>query len=127
MGTIRVSIDTETAGKQCTFNFAWEGDDEDINEVIDFVAERADEAGISPEALGQSALFHLPRTGVCDDPGTQQAQRMFILDAVLRMPIGDEHAGILVRDVASRQDIVVELTLRDHIIRGKLRGRPRAN
>src|SRR5262245_16473375 len=29
MGTIKVSIDTETAGKQCTFNFAWEGDDEE--------------------------------------------------------------------------------------------------
>src|SRR5262245_25663654 len=57
MGTIKVSIDAEAAGKQSKFNFAWEGDDEEINEVIGFVAERADEAGISPEALGQSTCF----------------------------------------------------------------------
>jgi len=127
MGTIKVSIDAEAAGKQSKFNFAWEGDDEEINEVIGFVAERADEAGISPEALGQSTLFHLPRTGVYDDPGTRRSQMMFILDAVLRMPIGDEHSGTLVRDVASRQDIVAELTIRNGALRGKLHGQPRAN
>jgi len=52
---------------------------------------------------------------------------MFILDAVLRMPIGGEHSGTLVRDVASRQDIVAELNIRNGAIREKLRGQPRTN
>src|SRR5262245_64659842 len=90
-----------------------------------FVAAQADEAGITPQVLGTSLLYHLPTTGIADDPAEREFQMMAILDVVFRMTI-TEHPDTLVCDVAAQQDIVVDLTVRDKHISGHLCGQQSA-
>jgi len=125
MGTMFISIDAETEGKQLDFQFEWEGEDEEIDRLMEFVAAQADEAGITPQVLGTSLLYHLPTTGVADDPDEREFQMLVILDVVFRMAITDR-PDTLVCDVAARQDIVVDLTVREKHVSGHLRGQPSA-
>jgi hypothetical protein len=115
MGKIPIEIYAEgDGGRRLEFSFSWDGNDDAIEKVLRFVQDRADEAGVSPEAFAQSALYHLPAIGVSDDPGQRQVQMMLILYTILQFhtPDDTDRPGAIY-DYAGREDIKAQLRIRD--------------
>jgi hypothetical protein len=74
-----------------TFAVDWEGDADDIEDVMTFIDNMAANNKIPPEQLTHSTLARLPETGIMEEPGAQQVQ---VMDNPLRGPeLPAESAG----------------------------------
>ena len=125
MGKMTINIDAEVEGEKLEFSFTWSGDDDAIDNILCFAQDRADEAGISPQALAQGVLYHLPATGVSNDPGQREFQMMLILYTILQlhMPDDADRPGAIY-DYAGHEDIKTQLQIRDKQITADINGRP---
>jgi hypothetical protein len=126
MGTMKVTVDAETEGKQVKFDFLWDGEGEQIARVLDLVARQAAEAGITPERLATNVLHRLPAMGLPEDPGKEEPLVMLVLNMLLRLPIPD-HPEVRLADVAMAQDITADLSLRNGQVTAEIHGQPRAH
>ena len=114
-----------TEGKRAKFEFSWQGEDQQIAEILNTIARHADEAGITPETFAANALLNLPTIGLLEDPGREKALTM-LTSVVLRLPIPD-HPDVRVADVAGAQDITANLTIRNGQVTAEIHGQRRAD
>jgi hypothetical protein len=124
MGKMKISIDAEVEGKRLEFSFTWDGDDNAIGKVSRFIEWLADQEGVTPEALTQAVLRHLPATGVMDDPGRREVQKMAILYMILQLPTRDSDRPGAIYNYAGREDIKAQLQVRDKEVTASIEGRP---
>ncbi len=123
MGEMKIRVDAKVEGKACDFTFEWEGDDDEIQNVMEFIDRVADAAKVTPEAFTHSALHHLPNTGVLEDPGQKQAQMMAILYTVLQLPTGQPDRPGSIYNYAASESIDVTLTVRDEGVNVSISGK----
>jgi hypothetical protein len=127
MGSMKISVDAEVAGKRFDFAFTWDGDDDAIKKLMRFIEARADEAGITPETFTHSALRHLPVTGLIDNTGAQEVQMMAILYTILQFPTQSPDRPGAIYNYAGHEDIRARLHVRDQEVTAEINGRPVSN
>jgi hypothetical protein len=129
MGKMTVTIDADTESGKVEFKFTWNGDDEAVREVMKFIDKMADDAGVAPEALVQSALKHFPaaKKGIETNPGAQQVMMMTLLYAVLQLPTQQPDRPGAIYNYAATEDITAKLIVRDDKVTGEIEGHPLAH
>jgi hypothetical protein len=110
---INIRIDAEVEGKKLKFTFNWEGDHNEIANVMDRVRRLADKAGVTPRVYAQSVLHHLPAMGVLEVEDGRQMQMMAITFAVLDLAEKQIDLPAAIADLAEHQLIDATLLVRD--------------
>jgi hypothetical protein len=119
---INIRIDAEVEGKKLKFTFNWEGDHNEIVNVMDSVRRLADEAGVNPRAYAHSVLHHLPAMGVLKEEDGRQMQMMAITYAVLDFAEKQIDLPAPIADLAEHQLIDAALLVRDDKVSLKISG-----
>jgi hypothetical protein len=118
---INIRIDAEVEGKKLKFTFNWEGDHNEIANVMDCIRKLADKGGVTPQAFAQAAIRHLPAMGVSEDEGIRQTQMMAITFAVLDLA-QKQVLPAPITDLAEHQLIDAALLVRDEEVSLKISG-----
>jgi hypothetical protein len=109
MGTMKIRVDAPPV----KFAFTWECSQNDIENTMTFIEDRAEEAGVTPEQFTQGVLRHLPTTGIMKDEGARAAQMMAIAYAVLTQPVNTPGRPGAVYRYAANEHIVAVLAVTD--------------
>jgi hypothetical protein len=110
---INIRIDADVDGKKLKFTFNWEGDHNEIANVMDRVKWLANKGGVTPQAFAQGVIHHLPAMGVSEDEGYRQTQMMAITFAVLDLAEKQIDLPAPIADLAEHQLIDATLLVRD--------------
>jgi hypothetical protein len=110
---INIRIDAEAEGRKLNFTFNWEGDHNEITNVMDRIRTLADKNDVTPQALAQGVIRLLPVMGVSDDEGNRQIQMMAITFAVLDLAEKRIDLPAPIADLAEHQLIDATLLVRD--------------
>jgi hypothetical protein len=121
MGKIHVEIDADVGGKESNFKFSWEGDDAEVQRILNLVQARSDAEGCAPMVLAKSVLRHLPTMGWMSRDKGGQYQRALILYLVLNMNVSNK--GPL-HQFAANEDTDVVLTVDSRQVTVEIHGAP---
>jgi hypothetical protein len=122
MGTMCIEVDARVGGKECQIAFNWEGDEEEVRKTMAAVERLADEAKITPEALIQSVLHHLPSMETPDEQA-RQVTMMILLYTVLSLPTQSPDRPGALYNYASREQITAAVKVRDDGVHFEIKGR----
>jgi len=124
MGCLNVKVDAAIDGQFCEVEFNWGCGPDDVEEILAFIDEAADDAGLTPEAFAQTTVRHLPSMGLMEgDAG--QVQLMAIVYLVLQFPTTSADRPGAVYRYAGDEEIVASLTVRGDGITAHIEGHAR--
>jgi hypothetical protein len=118
MGKMSIRVDANVEGKTFKFAFKWEGGDEEIEHVMDFIEMAARKTDVTPKSFAQNTLRLLPTTGLMQDERTREVQMMAILYLVLQLPTNSPDRPGPIHNYAAAEDITAELNVGDDAITG---------
>lgn len=121
MGNLTIAIDIHVGGRDFTSDIEWRAGQDEIRNVLDFVARLADQNGIAPEALTHSILRFIATMGWRSSPNDYETQKMAVLYTVLQSQMPNRDAAI--HTCVASEDIGAILMVRDAFVTVQVKDR----
>lgn len=122
MGKMIIAIDIKVGSRNFESDIEWQGGENEIRGVMNFIDRMADNDGLSRDAFTHNTLRYLSIAGWHSHPNEQEAQKMAVLYTVLQCPMPTPYRGAICNYAAS-EDIEAILMVRDAAVTVQLKGK----